>query len=224
MSGVDNLHKILKDPTRRKAILLLNGSSLTYTELMDKLEIISTGTLNYHLKVLGDLVTKNGNDQYTLTSRGNLAYQVLTQFPDQSQPVQDKRIYKAWIVMTAAAVFMAVISCYYLQIPPFRTAVTVAVLLVTTAFAFYVRIKPSARGNRVFYISAGAFTLGAVFWLLIFAFMNYSGLRWSIVRSSGDLSFDFFTAAMLVVCWVAGGFVGDLIGKRRSYKIAPPKI
>ncbi len=59
MSGIDSLHKILKDPTRRKAILLLNDGSLTYTELMDKLDIISTGTLNYHLKVLGDLVEKD---------------------------------------------------------------------------------------------------------------------------------------------------------------------
>ncbi len=224
MSGVDNLHRILKDPTRRKAILLLNDGSLTYTELMDKLEIISTGTLNYHLKVLGDLVEKDGNDQYTLASRGKLAYQVLTQFPDQSQPLQDKRIYKAWLVMTAASVFMAVISCYYLQIPPFRTAVTVAVLLVGTAFAFYVRIKPSTRGNRVFFISISAFTLGGVFWLLIFAFLNYSGLRGLMVQSSGDLSFDVFTTVMLFICWIAGTFAGDLIGRRRSYSVPRLKM
>jgi DNA-binding transcriptional ArsR family regulator len=53
------LHKILKDETRRQILLLLNDKAMTYTELMGAAEVISTGILNYHLKVLGDLVTKN---------------------------------------------------------------------------------------------------------------------------------------------------------------------
>jgi DNA-binding transcriptional ArsR family regulator len=57
-SGLASLHKILKDETRRKIILLLNGKgSLGYTELLDNSEAGSTGLLNYHLKVLGDLDT-----------------------------------------------------------------------------------------------------------------------------------------------------------------------
>ncbi len=78
--------------------------------------------------------------------------------------------------MTAASVFMAVISCYYLQIPPFRTAVMVAVLLITTAFAFYIRIKPVSRVTYGLKSFVSTFTLCAVFFLLVFAFMKYSGL------------------------------------------------
>ena len=70
-SGLASLHKILKDETRRKIILLLNEKdSLSYTDLMDTLEIVSTGMLNYHLKVLGDLLIKNESGQYTLTEKG----------------------------------------------------------------------------------------------------------------------------------------------------------
>ena len=59
-STIDSLHKILKDETRRNIVLLLSEkSSLSYTDLMDALKIGSTGTLNYHLKILGDLLEKN---------------------------------------------------------------------------------------------------------------------------------------------------------------------
>ena len=61
-TGLSSLHKILKDETRSKIILLLNEKgSLSYTDLMNTLRIVSTGTLNYHLKVLGDLLTKDEN-------------------------------------------------------------------------------------------------------------------------------------------------------------------
>ena len=57
---IGNLHKILKDQTRRNIILLLNNkTSLTYTELMEEMGFTTTGLLNYHLKALGDLVAKN---------------------------------------------------------------------------------------------------------------------------------------------------------------------
>ena len=63
-SGLASLHKILKDETRSKAILLLNEKgAMSYTDLMDELGIVSTGLINYHLKVLGDLVQKNDAGQ-----------------------------------------------------------------------------------------------------------------------------------------------------------------
>ena len=77
-----SLHKILKDETRRKILTLLSEKgSLTYTELMDGADIISTGTLNYHLKILGDLLAKNDTGQYILTERGKLASRLIVEFP-----------------------------------------------------------------------------------------------------------------------------------------------
>ena len=64
-SEIEALNKILKDKTRRKIILTLTDrESLSYTELMETLRIDSTGTLNYHLKVLGDLLGKTDSGQY----------------------------------------------------------------------------------------------------------------------------------------------------------------
>ena len=61
-STINSLHKILKDEIRRKVILTLDEKgSATYTELMESLGIVSTGTLNYHLKALGDLLEKEAS-------------------------------------------------------------------------------------------------------------------------------------------------------------------
>ena len=88
-STIDSLHRILKDETRRKIILAINKKgSLTYTELMEILDILSTGTLNYHLKVLGDLLEKDKAERYVLSEKGKLASRLLTEFPQQNSSLQ----------------------------------------------------------------------------------------------------------------------------------------
>jgi len=42
------------------------------------------GKLNYHLKILGDLVEKNSQEQYRSTQRGHLAVQLLVSFSKKS--------------------------------------------------------------------------------------------------------------------------------------------
>ena len=57
--GLASLYKILKDENRQQIIKLLHErGSVSYTELLEASDIGSTGLLNYHLKVLGELITK----------------------------------------------------------------------------------------------------------------------------------------------------------------------
>lgn len=82
-SGIASLHKVLKDETRRKIILLLQEKgSLSYVDLMKALVITNTGKMNYHLKVLGDLLSKKEDGQYALTEKGTLASRLLLEFPE----------------------------------------------------------------------------------------------------------------------------------------------
>lgn len=119
-SGLASLLKILKDETRRKIVLLLNEKgSLSYTDLMDTLEIVSTGTLNYHLKVLGDLLAKNETGQYLLTDKGKLASRLLIEFPEQDNQLQTKkkwwrRFWTAAIVLQSAGLAF-VLVLYFLR-------------------------------------------------------------------------------------------------------------
>jgi DNA-binding HxlR family transcriptional regulator len=217
-STIESLHKILKDETRRKIVLLLEEKgNFGYTDLMDNLNIVSTGTLNYHLKVLGDFIDKDPNGEYRLTEKGKIAYRILTEFPDQERPLQDKRIYKSWIILTVASIIIAALNGYFLNIPIERTATVIAVLLLLTGFAFYIRIRPSTSGNRALFIATGAFVIGFLFWAIIVLSMNASGLRWQIVSLSGNVGDDFFALTSLIICWIAGGLVGEWIGKKRNY-------
>jgi len=82
-SGIGSLHKILKDETRRRIILLLQEKgSLGYVDMMKALGITNTGKMNYHLKVLGNLLTKRDDGQYGLSDRGVLASRLLQEFSE----------------------------------------------------------------------------------------------------------------------------------------------
>jgi hypothetical protein len=77
--NLSNLHKILKDGTRVRILEILeNKTSLSYSDLLSQSGITNTGRLNYHLKVLGDLISKDGETGlYSLSEKGRLANEFL---------------------------------------------------------------------------------------------------------------------------------------------------
>lgn len=82
---LESLHKIIKHPIRHKIVLtLLEKKELTHMDLMNIVAVENTGKLNYHLKILGDLVAKNGNRKYHLTEKGQLASELLLRFPEKT--------------------------------------------------------------------------------------------------------------------------------------------
>ncbi len=84
-SVLASLHKVLKDKTRRRIILLLQEKgSHGYVDLMKALGIANTGKMNYHLKVLGDLLSKNEDGRYSLSEKGELASRLLLELPKLS--------------------------------------------------------------------------------------------------------------------------------------------
>jgi hypothetical protein len=88
--NIESLHGILKHPIRRGVILALHDKrELSYVDLMAAAGVGNTGKFNYHLKILGDLVQKNGSGKYHLTEKGILALQILQKFPDKkAEPTQ----------------------------------------------------------------------------------------------------------------------------------------
>jgi|WetSurMetagenome_2_1015567.scaffolds.fasta_scaffold154907_2 hypothetical protein len=78
---------------------------------------------------------------------------------------------------------------------------------------------PNRSGGRLFFVAAGTFCIGFTFWLGVTLFLLHSGLRWAIIRDTGNLGDDLTAFATLICSWILGGFIGDFIGKRRDYKI-----
>lgn len=67
-----NVNKILSNPTRRVILEpLYQRNGMSYVDIRQVLGQMNTGQLNYHLKVLGDLITKNPETgKYNLTEDG----------------------------------------------------------------------------------------------------------------------------------------------------------
>jgi DNA-binding transcriptional ArsR family regulator len=79
-----SLHKILSDTTRRNILeLLAEKEALSYTEIMALLQVTNTGRLNYHLKAIGGLVSKDDQGRYHLTEKGQAAVNLLRAFPER---------------------------------------------------------------------------------------------------------------------------------------------
>lgn len=152
-SGISSLHNVLKDKTRRQIVLLLNEKgSLTYTELMTALGVASTGTLNYHLKVLSDLVVKNDGGQYTLTERGKLASRLLEEYSEKDDVLQTKKTsWRRFMVVAAllqSAALALILSLYFLGVADAERLITgFASFVFGTIFLyfFYRMIRPPMR-------------------------------------------------------------------------------
>ena len=149
-SELDSLLKILKDETRRKIVLLLNEKGIvSYTDLMETLNITSIGTLNYHLKVLDELLTKNEAGQYLLTDKGKLASRLLIEFPEPDNQLQTKKKWwrRFWIVaiLFQSFGFASIFALYFLRYLDFaRLLLGLFGFVFSTIFLyfFYRMIRP----------------------------------------------------------------------------------
>jgi hypothetical protein len=81
----------LKHPIRRSILRMLSHSSLSYSEILQTLNIDS-GHLSYHLENLGDLIVSN-NGHYRLSSFGKAAVKLMDGVEDQ-RPALSKHKFK----------------------------------------------------------------------------------------------------------------------------------
>jgi DNA-binding transcriptional ArsR family regulator len=86
----------LKHPLRRKIIRMLNQKELTYTQILQNLDI-DTGHLNYHLENLGELLIKTSKGKYRLSEIGKSALKLMSGVeevknkPDKNKSVLSKK-------------------------------------------------------------------------------------------------------------------------------------
>lgn len=107
-----NLHKLLKDDTRRRIIqFIASKGQVTYTDILRELGI-STGKLNYHLRLLTPLIEKKENEQYyVLNDLGRNAISLLEGLRLNEENANDKKAVLAkatWILLS-----LSLLSMYY---------------------------------------------------------------------------------------------------------------
>lgn len=92
--------------------LLAEKEPLSYTDIMTLLQITNTGRLNYHLKVLGNLLSKDDSGRYHLTNEGKQAANLLRTFPERAPPEKNLTPVKVAAAVVLALVGVLLISAF----------------------------------------------------------------------------------------------------------------
>ncbi|MEJ2251215.1 MAG: helix-turn-helix domain-containing protein [Candidatus Lokiarchaeota archaeon] len=75
----DVIINALNHEIRREILRLLNNQEMGYTQLLDHFAI-SSGKLNYHIKLLGGFIEKTKEGDYAITNLGNRVLKLLGDF------------------------------------------------------------------------------------------------------------------------------------------------
>jgi len=154
-TDLTNLYKVLKDPNRQTIIGILEAKGATsYTELLEASETGSTGLLNYHLKVLGDLVEKNAEGQYVLSEKGKVASSVLHNFPPQAELARKRRAQKIyWSLLAVGQIVLlaSFVVVYFLGlidvIRLVQACIACAIFLPMSYFGYKSIVNPPSPGS-----------------------------------------------------------------------------
>jgi|WetSurMetagenome_2_1015567.scaffolds.fasta_scaffold208784_1 hypothetical protein len=226
--GIASLHKILKDKTRQKIITLLNDKgSLSYSDLMEGSNLLSTGQLNYHLKVLGDILEKNENGQYRLSEKGKTAYKVLSEFPN-GQPINQAHKWKKVVatILAVANIINLIVSTVlfsinYIDWHLYSSQIIYSFVAFLVAFIIFKlpTSRPKYDPNRARKLTGFFFVLGGALFTSIFVFFVLGFILMSILGTT--IPSGLLGTAYLLFSFVGGAMIGGIIGyllyKRSKY-------
>ena len=226
-SGLSSLYKILKDANRQKIIRTLNDEgSVSYTELLEGSETGSTGLLNYHLKVLGDLITKNETGQYSLTERGKIASSVLLNFPAEANYAQKRKAQKIFWTLAALSqgiILSSIVIYYFLGVVDI-TRLTQAIIgfvlgIFLSIFGYRMMVTTPAPGSdklkrrmQIAYPLGGALVGFAVAFFIMPLFLAIA-FRPLLRFYMSDLNF----LLALTIPPIIGSYWGYWVGKRNGF-------
>ena len=118
-----------------------------------------------------------------------------------------------WIVLIVLTIITGFALPVFLNAPLEKGILAMILTLLLLCFAYYIRVKPSIRINRILYIVV----FGGLFGAIIMFFMAVSGIvRWMTnVVGLNDVTVYILT---FVVSFGIGVILGDLFGRYRNYK------
>jgi DNA-binding transcriptional ArsR family regulator len=220
-SGLESLHKVLKDETRRKILRLLDErGSLSYTDLMNTLGISSTGKHNYHLKTLNELVQKNQEGQYALSEKGRLALRLMQEFSaKKSQAELEAPFPRGYMIVVGLLSVVSVAVVFGLLLTGLINTERFVVYMVTAVLGIMLLVvaelartrrammKPKTQmwGAKIAIIGAGAVAGGGI---LFFG----GGLLLAVLHQTRVLRFPLSFGWWIIVGFSVGAVLGGLVG------------
>ena len=148
-----SLHEVLGDENRRKIVRLLReNGTLSYTELMKAIKVRSSGKMNYHLKVLDNLLSTDEKGQYSLTEKGVFAY-TSSSSQNKKRLLRMNTPWRQWIGATIGSILylLGIFFLYSRGLLSFEVAILnlVSVVLASCALFYFYRINDSLNLDKV---------------------------------------------------------------------------
>jgi amino acid transporter len=116
-----------------------------------------------------------------------------------------------WVFCLAAIVVVALVQYFYQGFLLGTVLEGVALALVCFGISYYIRVKPNQTVNRAIWILLGITPIGFLIMLVLIFTVYYFLIPYLGILSTSIIVF--------AVPYVIGAFIGDWIGKKRSYRL-----
>jgi DNA-binding transcriptional ArsR family regulator len=215
-SDIGSLREILKRETNREILVLLNDKGALSSNALMTILNVTPSLMDYHLKVLNDCLVKTDDDKYALSEKGKQAYMLLSDLP------KNGGISRRWKIVSLASIVSWVLFVLLLwHVHDVSFAIIIPALCVGlfgSIGSYGLLVKPKITG-RVIYIAMGSVVIGCALFLLTMIYRNSAFFsRYFFPYPDGSTGDHIILLLSVVVCYVIGGVVGDLIGKKMKYK------
>ena len=196
----ERLSAVLKHPIRRKIILTLyERKYLSYVDLMNSVNVVSTGKFNYHLKILDDLIEKGQDGKYRLTEKGQMVAQLLQKFPKRESKKEDKILKIGYNLSIFAGAFAILVEVIRLIIFQFASPSFIC-------FPILSRVNLRA-GNLILSLLAFTFGPAQIICGILVKRKVFVILPLSLL-SSLPLVFYGYSLGLTIGYWIIGSFTG----------------
>lgn len=123
-----------------------------------------------------------------------------------------------WVMLTAVMTVVAAVFGFMMGMDVLRIAVLITAVVVPIGCVGFVRVSPSSLSisKRATFLFMGISVIGFGIWA---AFVLVGGRYGFTEQMVAGLGSQFFVVTSLVICFSAGAFIGELIGRNKEVQI-----
>jgi hypothetical protein len=122
-----------------------------------------------------------------------------------------------WISIIISMIGSGFFSYFFFYHDLIRILLYEILFLVVLGLAYYFRVKPSKKINKIAYILLGITPIGFSLWILYAIFCGLT--KFCHFLNSLKPYGSWINLIIQILLYILGGFIGNWIGKRRGYKL-----
>ncbi len=126
-----------------------------------------------------------------------------------------KSIYwkRFWIAIIISYGGSAIFSLFFFQAYFFRTLIYIIIFGIALIIAYYIRIRPSKKINKIIYCFSGVIIIGSGL-VLLYGLIGFS--KYFVRLGSW---YVWLNLVLMGIIFTIGGFIGNYIGKKYDYRL-----